>query len=104
MLAPSPARPAASDCRPTQIRPFINVPVVRTTARARNPRPKKVATPATSPLGSTATPVTMPSRKDRFGVSSRTRRITLLYSALSVCARSAHTAGPLLALSTRFCT
>lgn len=39
----------------------------------------------------------------KLGVSSSTRRMLAAYSSLSVCARSAHTAGPLLALSTRFC-
>ena len=44
-----------------------------------------------------------PSRMCRLGVPSSTRRMLAAYSSLSVCARSAHTAGPLLAFSTRFC-
>lgn len=82
------------DCRPTQMVPFMKVPVVSTTARARKVMPKKVRTPVTSSLGPTSTPTAMPSRMNRLGVSSSSRRISRAYSSLSVCARSAHTAGP----------
>ena len=98
----SPARPAARVLRPTQICPDMNVPVVSTTAGARNSIPKNVRTPATSSLEPTRTSVAIPSRIIRLGWRSRRRRISREYSHLSVCARSAHTAGPLLALSTLF--
>ena len=39
--------PAGMDMRPTQMRPFMKVPVVRTAARHRKERPKNVRTPWT---------------------------------------------------------
>ena len=44
-LGASPALPAGADCLPTQILPFIKVPVVMTTASARRVIPKCVTTP-----------------------------------------------------------
>jgi hypothetical protein len=44
VLGASPARPAGMLLRPTQIVPFMKVPVVSTTAGARNFIPKKVVT------------------------------------------------------------
>jgi len=41
--------PAGMDMRPTQMRPFMKVPVVRTAARHRKERPKNVRTPRTWP-------------------------------------------------------
>ena len=100
----SPARPASTVCRPTQILPFMKVPVVSTTAGARKRIPKWVRTPATASLASTSSPVTIPSRRCRFGVASSTSRIAWEYSCLSVCARRAHTAGPFDVFSRCFCT
>ena len=102
-LGASPARPAASVARPTQICPAMNVPVVSTTAGARNVIPKNVRTPRTSSLSPRTSSVTMPSRSETSGSRSRRARISREYSHLSVCARSAQTAGPRLAFSTRFC-
>ena len=64
--------------------------------------PKNVRTPTTSSLAPTMTSVAIPSRIMRLGWRSRRRRISREYSHLSVCARRAQTAGPRLALSTRF--
>ena len=86
--------PAGIEALPTQMRPFMKVPVVSTAARHANRMPKKVRMPVTSSLGPRSSPVAMPSRMLRFGSDSRTPRITRLYSSLSVCARNAHTAGP----------
>mmetsp|Transcript_14865 Transcript_14865/g.51060 ORF Transcript_14865/g.51060 Transcript_14865/m.51060 type:complete len:204 (-) Transcript_14865:401-1012(-) len=99
----SPARPASMLCLPTHMRPFMNVPVVSTVAAARISTPQKVRTPSHAPPLPTSTSTACPSRMCRFGVDSSTRRITRAYSRLSVCARSAHTAGPLVAFSTRRC-
>ena len=81
----------------------MNVPVVSTTAGAVNVIPKKVRTPRTSSLSPMINSVAMPSRSDKSGSRSSRARISREYSHLSVCARSAQTAGPRLALSTRFC-
>lgn len=48
----------------------------------------------TSSLGPSSMSTAMPSRMSRLGVRSSSRRISREYSSLSVCARSAHTAGP----------
>lgn len=98
----SPERPAGSDFRPTQITPFMKVPVVSTTAGARKLIPQKVLTPVTSSFAPISMSVTIASRMDRFSVFSSTLRISLAYCSLSVCARSAHTAGPLEELRMRF--
>lgn len=70
--------------RPTQMVPFMKVPVVRTTALAEKFMPKKVSIPSASPLEDSTTRVAMPSRMWRFGVASRTLRISAAYSSLSV--------------------
>ena len=85
--------------RPTQIWPCMNVPVVRTTAGAKNVMPKNVSTPWTSRADD--------ERRDHALVGStrlilQPSAIVADYSHLSVCARSAHTAGPRLAFRTRF--
>lgn len=52
------------------------------------------AVPVTSSFGPNSRSVAMPSRMSRLGVLSSRRRISRAYSSLSVCALSAHTAGP----------
>lgn len=46
--------PAGMEVRPTQMRPFMKVPVVSTTALHWNVMPKKVFTPAGHPTSSYA--------------------------------------------------
>ena len=48
----------------------------------------------TSSFGPRSNPTACPSRMCRLGVASSSRRMSTAYSCLSVCARSAHTAGP----------
>ena len=54
----------------------------------------EAAVPVTSSFGPYSRSVAMPSRMSRLGVLSSRRRISREYSSLSVCALSAHTAGP----------
>lgn len=97
LLGPSPARPASIDLLPTHIRPFMNVPVVSTTDFVLKVMPKKVTTPVTSSFALTSRSTAWPSRMSRFGVDSRTLRISRLYSSLSVCSRGKELVKPLRA-------
>ena len=86
--------PAGMDCLPIQMRPFMKVPVVITVARHLKVMPKKVLTPLTSPLESRSRSTAIASLMARFGVLSRSDRISRAYSNLSVWALRDHTAGP----------
>jgi len=66
--ADSPALPAAMEALPTQIFPFMNVPVVTTTEGAKKSTPKNVRTPITLSLLPINTSVTIASRICRFSV------------------------------------
>ncbi len=96
----SPTRPAGQRSSPRWISPRRKVPVVSTTARARQVRPSDVMTPAVLPpsrIRSSTAQASIP----RLSCSASRSRIAARYSARSAWARGPRTAGPLLRLSTR---
>ena len=102
LQAASPTRPPGVASWPTNITPFRKVPVVRTTAAARNSVPSASVTPFTLPLP-VNNPSTAASMSVRLSWFCNVSSIYFLYKSRSAWARGPRTAGPFEAFNIRNC-